>query len=365
MRLESITKTFGNVTAVDDISLVVDDHAFMILLGPSGCGKSTMLRVIAGLEAPTTGDVYIGDVRVNDVEPKERDVAMVFQSYALYPHKSVQANIEFPLKVRGVAKAERAAQALDAADSLGLTDQLSRRPGQLSGGQRQRVALARAIVRHPAVFCMDEPLSNLDAKLRSETRSELVALHRRLSSTFIYVTHDQVEAMTMADKIVVLRAGRVEQIGAPLDLYNRPVNTFVAGFIGSPSMNFIDATLVESDGKLEINTGGFRLLVPEEKAKEWRAHKGKEVIFGIRPENIHAKQFVPPGIMEAAMKAKIEVVELMGNEIFLYLATKDNKQFVARVDPRYRTTMGQEVDLSVDMANAHIFDPKSEVLLAG
>ncbi|MCU1360777.1 MAG: carbohydrate transporter ATP-binding protein family, partial [Ilumatobacteraceae bacterium] len=213
VRLDSITKTFGDVTAVDDITLSVEDHDFMILLGPSGCGKSTLLRMIAGLEDPTSGSVFIGDVRVNDIEPKQRDVAMVFQSYALYPHKTVQANIEFPLKVRGVSKTERAAQAIEAADSLGLRDQLLRRPGQLSGGQRQRVALARAIVRHPAVFCMDEPLSNLDAKLRSETRSELVALHRRLSSTFIYVTHDQVEAMTMGTHVAVMNSGHIEQVG--------------------------------------------------------------------------------------------------------------------------------------------------------
>jgi multiple sugar transport system ATP-binding protein len=245
VRLEHISKTFGvgdeAVAAVADVSLSIEHHEFMILLGPSGCGKSTLLRTIAGLEDPTSGDVFIGDRRVNDVLPKERDVAMVFQSYALYPHKTVAANIEFPLKVRGVAKDERAEAARRAAEVLGLTEQMKRKPGQLSGGQRQRVALARAIVRNPAVFLMDEPLSNLDAKLRGDTRAELVDLHRRLDSTFVYVTHDQVEAMTMGTRVAVLDRGRLQQVGTPREVYDRPATAFVAQFIGTPPMNLLPA----------------------------------------------------------------------------------------------------------------------------
>ncbi|MFM8383174.1 MAG: ABC transporter ATP-binding protein, partial [Actinomycetota bacterium] len=236
IRLVGVSKHFGEVKAVDDVSLDIADRDFMILLGPSGCGKSTLLRTIAGLEDVTAGEVWIGDTLVNEVEPKDRDVAMVFQSYALYPHKTVQANIEFPLKIRGIPKERRAEAARQAAETLGLTPYLERRPGALSGGQRQRVALARAIVRRPAVFCMDEPLSNLDAKLRSETRAELVALHDRRDATFVYVTHDQVEAMTMGNRIAVMREGRIEQVGAPSEVYDRPASVFVAQFIGTPPM---------------------------------------------------------------------------------------------------------------------------------
>jgi multiple sugar transport system ATP-binding protein len=242
---------------------------------------------------------------------------------------------------------------------------LERRPRELSGGQRQRVAVGRAIVRQPKAFLFDEPLSNLDAKLRVQTRAQLTRLHQRLATTFIYVTHDQVEAMTMASRIAVMKDGLLQQIDTPQHLYDHPNNVFVAGFIGSPSMNFFDATLTESDGKLEINAGGFRLLVPDEKAKDWRQFKGREIIFGIRPEDIHAKQFVPPGIMEADVASHIEVTELMGNEIFLYMVTRDNKQFIARVDPRVTAHAGDDLDLALNMNNAHIFDPKTEVSLAG
>ena len=362
---EHVYKRWGDVTAVNDLNIHVEDKEFLVFVGPSGCGKTTSLRLLAGLEEISDGNIKIGDRIVNDVPPKDRDIAMVFQSYALYPHMSVYDNMAFGLKLRKTPKSEIDRRVKEAADILDIGHLLDRKPKQLSGGQRQRVAVGRAIVREPKVFLFDEPLSNLDAKLRVQTRAQITRLHQRLGTTFIYVTHDQVEAMTMASRIAVMKDGLLQQIDSPQNLYDHPRNVFVAGFIGSPSMNFFDATLVESDGKLEINTGGFRLQVPEEKAKEWRAHKGKEVIFGIRPENIHAKQFVPPGILEAAMKAKIGVVELMGNEIFLYLDTKDNKQFVARVDPRYRASMGQEVDLSVDMSSAHIFDPKTEVSLAG
>jgi len=250
IRLVGVSKHFGEVKAVDDVSLDIADRDFMILLGPSGCGKSTLLRTIAGLEDVTAGEVWIGDTLVNEVEPKDRDVAMVFQSYALYPHKTVQANIEFPLKIRGVAKEQRSEAARQAAETLGLTPYLGRRPGALSGGQRQRVALARAIVRRPAVFCMDEPLSNLDAKLRSETRAELVALHDRLDATFVYVTHDQVEAMTMGNRIAVMREGRIEQVGPPSEVYDRPASVFVAQFIGTPPMNIFPVDSLERSGYL-------------------------------------------------------------------------------------------------------------------
>src|SRR5690606_9510835 len=332
---------------------------------PSGCGKSTLMRMVAGLESITAGEIAIGGREVNDLEPAERDIAMVFQNYALYPHMSVFDNMAYGLKIRRLGRDEIRRRVQDAARILELDQLLERRPRQLSGGQRQRVAMGRAIVREPAVFLFDEPLSNLDAKLRVQTRSQLTRLHQRLATTFIYVTHDQVEAMTMASRIAVMREGILQQIDSPQQLYDHPHNVFVAGFIGSPSMNFFDATLTESDGKLEINSGGFRLEVPDEKAAEWRQHKGREVIFGIRPEDIHAKPFVPPGILESDIRSNVDVTELMGNEIFLYLVTKDNKQFIARVDPRVQTHPGDELDLAINMSNAHIFDPKTEVSLAG
>ena len=286
MRLVGVSKTFGSadglVRAVDDVTLDIADHEFMILLGPSGCGKSTLLRMVAGLEDPTAGDIYIGENRVNDVLPKERDVSMVFQSYALYPHKTVRANIEFPLKVRGVSRAERGDEANRAADVLGLSELMSRKPGQLSGGQRQRVALARAIVRRPAVFCMDEPLSNLDAKLRGETRAELVDLHQRLDSTFLYVTHDQVEAMTMGSRIAVMSAGRLQQVGTPSEVYAHPETVFVAQFIGTPPMNILPAGVVAGD----------------------------DVIVGIRPEHV---VLTPSG----AHLAHVRLVEQLGHEILV------------------------------------------------
>ena len=362
---DHIYKRWGDVTAVKDLNIQVADKEFIVFVGPSGCGKTTSLRLLAGLEEISDGRILIGDRVVNDVPPKDRDIAMVFQSYALYPHMSVYDNMAFGLKLRKTPKSEIERRVKEAAEILDIGHLLDRKPKQLSGGQRQRVAVGRAIVREPQVFLFDEPLSNLDAKLRVQTRAQITRLHQRLQTTFIYVTHDQVEAMTMASRIAVMKDGLLHQIDSPQNLYDHPGNVFVAGFIGSPSMNFFDATLVESDGKLEINTGGFRLTVPEEKAMQWRQHKGKEVIFGIRPDDMHSKQFVPPGILEADMMAKVDVVELMGNEIFLYLTTRDNKAFTARVDPRVRVSMGQDVEMAINMANAHIFDPKTEVSLAG
>ena len=361
---EHVYKRFGDVTAVNDLNIEVEDKEFLVFVGPSGCGKTTSLRLLAGLEEISEGNIMIGDRVVNDVPPKDRDIAMVFQSYALYPHMSVYDNMAFGLKLRKTPKADIERRVKEAAELLDIGNLLDRKPKQLSGGQRQRVAVGRAIVREPAVFLFDEPLSNLDAKLRVQTRAQLTRLHQRLATTFIYVTHDQVEAMTMASRIAVMKDGLLQQIDSPQNLYDHPQNVFVGGFIGSPSMNFFDATLVESDGKVEINAEGFRLEVPEPKASEWREHAGKEVIFGIRPEDVHCKPYVAPGILESDMIAKVDVTELMGNEIFLYLLTADQKSFIARVDPRVKTQPGDELELAVNMANAHIFDPKTEVTLA-
>jgi ABC-type sugar transport system ATPase subunit len=325
VRLEHITKTFGDgeeaVTAVHDVSLQVEHHEFMILLGPSGCGKSTLLRMVAGLEDPTAGDVFIADRRVNDVEPKQRDIAMVFQSYALYPHKTVAANIEFPLKVRGVGKVQRAAEARQAAEVLGLEQQLKRKPGQLSGGQRQRVALARAIVRDPAVFLMDEPLSNLDAKLRGDTRAELVDLHRRIDSTFLYVTHDQVEAMTMGTRVAVLNFGKLQQVGTPQEVYDRPATAFVAQFIGTPPMNLLPPGMLGSDA----------------------------VQVGIRPEHL---KLVPGGDLHAVVRQ----VEHLGHEVLL-MADANGTRLVSRLDPSaFIPEVGDPVAFAADEGRLHRFD---------
>jgi multiple sugar transport system ATP-binding protein len=362
---DHVYKRFGDVIAVNDLSIHIEDKEFLVFVGPSGCGKTTSLRLLAGLEEISEGNILIGDRVVNDVPPKDRDIAMVFQSYALYPHMSVYDNMAFGLKLRKTPKADIERRVKEAADILDIGHLLDRKPKQLSGGQRQRVAVGRAIVREPAVFLFDEPLSNLDAKLRVQTRAQLTRLHQRLATTFIYVTHDQVEAMTMASRIAVMKDGILQQIDSPQHLYDHPANVFVAGFIGSPSMNFFDATLAETDGKLEINAGGFRLEVPEEKAKDWRQFKGREVIFGVRPEDVHAKPYVPPGILESDIQSRVDVTELMGNEIFLYLMTQDEKQYIARVDPRVRTEPGDVLDLAINMENAHIFDPKTEISLAG
>mgnify|MGYP003574447942 FL=1 len=361
---DHVYKRFGDVVAVNDLNIEVVDKEFLVFVGPSGCGKTTSLRLLAGLEEISEGNIMIGERVVNDVPPKDRDIAMVFQSYALYPHMSVYDNMAFGLKLRKTPKADIERRVTEAANILDIGHLLDRKPKQLSGGQRQRVAVGRAIVREPAVFLFDEPLSNLDAKLRVQTRAQLTRLHQRLATTFIYVTHDQVEAMTMASRIAVMKDGLLQQIDSPQRLYDHPTNVFVGGFIGSPSMNFFDATLAESDGKLEINAGGFRIEVPEPKASAWREHKGKEVIFGIRPEDIHSKEYTPPGILESDMNADVDVTELMGNEIFLYLNTKDDKQFIARVDPRVQVTTGDNIELAVNMDNAHIFDPKTEISLA-
>ncbi len=357
---ENVTKRYGNVTAVSNLSLEIPDKEFLVLVGPSGCGKTTALRMLAGLEEITEGTIRIGDRVVNDVPPKDRDIAMVFQSYALYPHMSVYDNMAFGLRLRKTPKAEIDARVKRAADILGITQEmLSRKPRQLSGGQRQRVAVGRAIVRHPQVFLFDEPLSNLDAKLRVQTRAEISKLHQSLQTTFIYVTHDQTEAMTMATRIAVMKDGILQQVDSPQVLYDRPSNIFVAGFIGSPAMNFFDATLVGSDGRLFVDTGAFRVPIPEDQVSKYKAATGKRVVFGVRPEDIHDPAYAKPGIHSALVPARVDVRELMGNEIFLYLVAGD-KQFVARVDPRTKAAVGDEVQMAFNMDNMHLFDRDSE-----
>ena len=356
---EHVTKRYGDVMAVNDLNISVQDREFLVFVGPSGCGKTTSLRMLAGLEEISDGNIYIGDRVVNDVPPKDRDIAMVFQSYALYPHMSVYDNMAFGLKLRRVPKNEIDQRVKEAARRLGIEALLDRKPKQLSGGQRQRVAVGRAIVRNPAVFLMDEPLSNLDAKLRVQARAEISKLHMQLGTTFIYVTHDQVEAMTMGTRIAVMKDGVLQQIDTPQNLYDRPDNIFVAGFIGSPSMNFFDATLTGDDNGLFVDAGAFRLKLPDEKAAQFKSLRGKSVIFGIRPEDVHDPDFVPPGIHTAIVPSKVEVTELMGHEVIVYLSAKD-KPFLARVDPRSKARVGNNLDVALNLDNIHIFDKQTE-----
>jgi len=357
---DHVFKRFGDFTAVRDLSIDIEDKEFVVFVGPSGCGKSTSLRMLAGLEEISEGEILIGDRVVNDVPPKDRDIAMVFQSYALYPHMSVYDNMAFGLKLRKTPKSEIERRVKEAADILLLSELLERKPKALSGGQRQRVAVGRAIVREPAVFLMDEPLSNLDAKLRVSARAEISKLHQRLETTFIYVTHDQVEAMTMGDRIMVISDGELMQIDTPRNLYNKPNNVFVAGFIGSPSMNFFDSTLVGEEGNLYVDAGDFRLQVPEDRKSVFGDYVGKEVMLGIRPEHIHSEEFAPPGINHAPITGKVEVVELLGHELHLFL-TMGSRNFVSIVDTRMAPTVGNDVDLVVDVDSIHLFDPETEL----
>ena len=361
--LDHVTKRFGEVVAVNDFSIEVKDKEFLVLVGPSGCGKSTALRLIAGLEELTQGNSYIGERLVNDVAPKDRDIAMVFQSYALYPHMSVYDNLAFGLKLRKTPKKEIDRRVREAAEILGITALLTRKPKQLSGGQRQRVALGRAIVREPHVFLMDEPLSNLDAKLRVQTRAELIKLHQRLQTTVIYVTHDQVEAMTMGSRIAVLRDGILQQLDTPQTLYDHPTNMFVAGFIGSPAMNFFDAKVTGTVDAMFVDGGTFKLRVPGDKAKLVSKVLGKDVVFGIRPEDIWDRQYVQEGVgVENTMRVGVDVVEPMGADLTLYLTTGNN-EFVARVDPRTQARPGQQFDIVINMDHMHIFDRQSQEAL--
>jgi multiple sugar transport system ATP-binding protein len=358
----NVYKRYGDFAAVADLSIDVADKEFVVFVGPSGCGKSTSLRMLAGLEEISEGEILIGDRVVNDVPPKDRDIAMVFQSYALYPHMSVYDNMAFGLKLRKTPKSEIDRRVKEAAETLELTGLLDRKPKALSGGQRQRVAVGRAIVREPAVFLMDEPLSNLDAKLRVSARAEIAKLHKRLGTTFIYVTHDQVEAMTMGDRIMVIKAGILQQIDTPRNLYNEPRNVFVAGFIGSPSMNFFDATLVSEEGRLFADVGDFRLPVPESRKAAFGPHVGKQVTLGIRPENIHGAAYAPPNIVSAPVKGTVEVVELLGHELHLYVNSGQNS-FVSIVDIRMAPSPGNRVDLAVDVDSIHLFDKQTELAI--
>ncbi len=359
--LKNLTKTFKNVVAVNNVNLEIQDKEFLVLVGPSGCGKTTALRMIAGLEEVTEGEIYIGDRLVNDVSPKDRDIAMVFQNYALYPHMSVYDNMAFGLKLRKVPKDQIKQRVAEVAELLGLSDLLNRKPKQLSGGQRQRVALGRAIVREPKVFLMDEPLSNLDAKLRVQTRAELIKLHRRLGITTIYVTHDQVEAMTMGDRIAVMKDGVIQQVDTPLGLYNHPANIFVAGFIGTPSMNFLNAKIVNGSEGYAIDGGCFSVKAPQEKAELLKDYVDKEVIFGIRPEDIFDKNLagIVPATPDNQAKAIVDVIEPMGPIVTMYLRCGEHS-LVATIDAETKAKEGQEIDLVFDMAKTHVFDKVTE-----
>lgn len=363
MVLKNVYKKYDNAEnySVTDFNLTIADREFIVFVGPSGCGKSTTLRMIAGLEDITEGELFIGDQLMNDVAPKDRDIAMVFQNYALYPHMTVHDNMAFGLKLRKYDKADIKNRVENAAEILGLTDYLDRKPAALSGGQRQRVALGRAIVRDAKVFLMDEPLSNLDAKLRVAMRAEIAKLHRRLETTTIYVTHDQTEAMTMADRIVIMKDGFIQQIGSPTEVYNTPNNMFVAGFIGSPAMNFFTVTLnngVISDGlglSLHLPEGRNKVLVDQ-------GYEGKEIVFGIRPEDIHSEEVVLQASPEAKVTAEVVVSELLGAESMLYTRV-GHTEFVSKVDARDFHNPGEKLDLAFNISKAHFFDKETEQVI--
>jgi|SRR5579864_136961 len=358
--LRNLNKMYDEVQAVKDVNLEIRDKEFVVLVGPSGCGKTTTLRMVAGLESISSGQVLIGDKVVNELPPMDRDIAMVFQNYALYPHMSVYDNMAFGLKMRKVDRSQIAKRVQEAADILGIGDYLKRKPRQLSGGQRQRVALGRAIVRHPQVFLFDEPLSNLDAKLRVQMRVELKKLHNRLNTTAIYVTHDQVEAMTLGDRVVVMRGGLVQQVGEPLELYNTPANRFVAGFLGSPAMNFAAVRVHEAQGALHANGTGFRLDVPAEIDGRLRPYAGRDVTFGIRPEDLHiANGSDPPGL---CLDGVVEVVEKLGAEILLDLQV-GNQTMVAAVEPTIRAKRGDKIRFALRPDRLHFFDTASEAAI--
>jgi multiple sugar transport system ATP-binding protein len=361
--LKNLTKAFKDVVAVNDLNLDIIDKEFMVLVGPSGCGKTTALRMVAGLEEATDGEIYIGDRLVNDVSPKDRDIAMVFQNYALYPHMSVYDNMAFGLKLRKVPREEIRKRVDDVAKMLGLDALLHRKPKQLSGGQRQRVALGRAIVREPKVFLMDEPLSNLDAKLRVQTRAELIKLHRRLGITTVYVTHDQVEAMTMGDRIAVMSDGLLQQVDTPLNLYNHPTNRFVAGFIGSPAMNFIEMRVERAGDETTLTTAGLKLTAPKDKAEALAAYIGKTVIFGIRPEDVMDRSLsAVPAADGNTANAVVDVIEMMGDRSYLEL---DFGAFswIANVESETQAKDEQPLDLVLDMEKSHAFDPQTDIAI--
>ena len=360
--IREVHKHYDDFHAVKGVSLEIKDHEFVVLVGPSGCGKTTTLRMVAGLESITEGHVLIGDTVVNELPPMDRDIAMVFQNYALYPHMSVYDNMAFGLKMRKFDKAEIKRRVAEAADILGIKDHLHRKPRQLSGGQRQRVALGRAIVRNPQVFLFDEPLSNLDAKLRVQMRVELKKLHQRLGTTAIYVTHDQVEAMTLGDRVVVMKDGLIQQVGEPLDLYNTPANKYVAGFIGSPAMNFADVTIAQNGSGLVATNNAMNIAVPEHLAAPLGAHVGKPATFGIRPEDLRLADGSEP--QHQTFEAVVEVAEQLGSEILLDV-TCGPSSMVASVDPTVRVKPGETIRLAFNPKRAHFFDGKSEMAVRG
>ena len=358
--MRSLNKKYDEVHAVIDVNLDIDDQEFVVLVGPSGCGKTTTLRMVAGLESITSGHISIDEKVVNELPPMDRDIAMVFQNYALYPHMSVYDNMAFGLKMRKFDKPEIDKRVREAADILGIHELLKRKPRQLSGGQRQRVALGRAIVRHPQVFLFDEPLSNLDAKLRVQMRVELKKLHERLGTTAIYVTHDQVEAMTLGDRVVVMKDGLVQQVGDPMELYNEPANRFVAGFIGSPAMNFAAVRIAAENGGLWTESEGIRIKVPEQLQNRLASYAGKEVTLGVRPENLHIATAADP--KELTFEAAVEVVERLGSEILLDVAV-GTATMVASVEPTATAKVHEKLKLAVNPARVHFFDNENEAAI--
>ena len=358
--LRKLNKFFDTTHVVKDVDLQIRDKEFMVFVGPSGCGKTTTLRMIAGLEAISSGEISIDDTVVNQVPPMDRDIAMVFQNYALYPHMSVASNMAFGLKMRKFEKAEIEKRIKRAADILGIESLLHRKPRQLSGGQRQRVALGRAIVRDPKVFLFDEPLSNLDAKLRVQMRVELKKLHERLAVTSVYVTHDQVEAMTLGDRVVVMKDGVVQQVGEPLELYNHPANRFVAGFIGSPAMNFADVTLADTGGKVTAEAQGLKIALPEALAGRARAKSGRKATLGIRPEDIHIAS--PGDSADLCFDAEVEVVEQLGSEILLDTRV-GLALMAASIDPESKVRAHDKLRLALNPARLHLFDAETEAAI--
>lgn len=359
LKLVNVNKKFGEVHAVKDFNLEIQDEEFLVLVGPSGCGKSTTLRMVAGLEEITSGDIFIGDRLVNNMAPKDRDIAMVFQNYALYPHMNVYENMAFGLKLRRVPKLEIDKRVKGAAEILGIGDLLERKPRQLSGGQRQRVALGRAIVREPAVFLMDEPLSNLDAKLRVQMRTEIAKLHNRLKTTVIYVTHDQTEAMTMGDRIVVMKDGLVQQVAPPQELYDRPANVFVAGFIGSPAMNFLRCSLSEEAGGTYAVGNGVRVRIPASRSSDLKGQNGRQITLGIRPEDVECDPAFVEKHSDSIINTQVEVVEPLGAEVFLYVSCGAGN-VTARVEPGMKVKDGDRLPVAFNMDKIHLFDAETE-----
>ncbi len=360
VRIKNISKMYpGDVIAVNNVSLDIADKEFVVLVGPSGCGKSTTLRMIAGLETVTKGEIYINGQMVNGVPAKNRDIAMVFQNYALYPHMSVYDNLAFGLRLRHFPSSEVERRVREAAEVLGITDRLKRKPKELSGGERQRVAVGRAIVRKPKAFLFDEPLSNLDAKLRVQMRMEIQKLHNRLQSTMIYVTHDQVEALTLGDRIVVMKDGLIQQIADPISLYESPSNKFVAGFIGSPPSNFLRGKITPKNGELYFMDEGIRLKVLKQHHEKLSPYINQDVFLGMRPEDVYDKLFAQDASEEFIITATVELVEPMGSEIYLYFSVGRNN-FIARVSNQDTATANQDLQLVFDMSKAHFFDPRTE-----